>query len=50
MWWMTTQLHDTATTCTITPSRFRCICASSGNPMIYNLQLIIVYEVEIFVS
>ena len=48
-WWMTTQLHDTATMRTTTPSRFRCIYASSGNPVIYNLQLILVYEVKIFV-
>jgi len=50
VWWMTTQLHGTATTRTTTPSRFRYICASSGNPVIYNLQLILVYEVKIFVS
>jgi len=50
VWWTTTQLDGTATTRTNTPSRFRCICASSGNPVIYNLQLILVYEVEIFVS
>jgi len=50
VWWTTTQLHGTAIMCTTTPSRFRCICASSGNPVIYNLQLILVYEVEIFVS
>jgi len=50
VWWTTMQLHGTATTRTTTLSRFRCICASSGNPMIYNLQLILVYEVEIFVS
>jgi len=46
-WWTTTQLHGTATTHTTTPSHFCCICASSGNPVIYNLQLILVYEVEI---
>jgi len=49
-WWMTMQLHGTATMRTTTPSRFRCTCASSGNPVIYNLQLILVYEVEIFIS
>ena len=40
-WWMTTQLHDTATTRTTTSSRFRCTYASSGNPVIYNLMLIL---------
>jgi len=50
VWWTTTQLHGTATTRTTTPSCFRCICASSGNPVIYNLQLILVYEIKIFVS
>jgi len=35
-WWMTTQLHGTTTTRTTTSSHFRCTCASSGNPMIYN--------------
>jgi len=50
VWWTTMQLHGTAITRTTTPSRFRCICASSGNPMIYNFQLILVYEVKIFVS
>ena len=49
-WWTTTQLHSTATMRTTTPSRFRCICASSGNPGIYNLQLILVYEVKILFS
>jgi len=49
-WWTTMQLHGTTTTRTTTPSRFCCTCASSSNPMIYNLQLILFYEVEIFVS
>jgi len=49
-WWMTMQLHDTAITRTTTPSRFRCTCASTGNPVIYNLQLILFYEVKNFVS
>jgi len=48
MWWMTTQLHGTATTRTTTLSRFCCTCASSGNPVIYNWQLILFYEVEFF--
>jgi len=42
-WWMTTQLYGT-TTRTTTSSRFRCTCASSGNPVIYNLQLILFYD------
>jgi len=50
VWSMTMQLHDTTTMRTTTLSRFRCICESSGNCVIYNLQLILVYEVEIFVS
>jgi len=48
LWWTTMQLHDTATTRTTTPSCFRCIYASSGNPVIYNLLFILVYEVENF--
>jgi len=48
-WWTTIQLHGTATMRTSAPSRFRCICTSSGNLVIYNLELILVYEVEIFV-
>jgi hypothetical protein len=47
-WWMTTQLHDTATMRTTTPSRFRCTYVSSGNPVIYNWQLILFYEVKIY--
>ena len=33
---MTSQLHGTAMTCLTTSSHFRCTCASSGNPVIYN--------------
>jgi len=49
-WWTTTQLHGTATMCMTTPSRFRCTCASSGNPVIYNLQLILFMRPKFFVS
>ena len=48
-WWMTMQLHGTTTMHTTTLSRFCCIYASSGNPLIYNWQLILFYEVKIFV-
>ena len=48
--WTTTQLYGTAATRTTALSRFCYICTPSGNPVIYNLQLILVYEVEILVS
>ena len=50
VWWTTMKLRGTTTMRTTTQSRCRCICAASGNPVIYNLQLILVYEVKIFVS
>ena len=43
------QLYGTATTRKTTSSRFRCNCASSGNPVIYNSQYFLVCGVENFV-